>query len=175
MVIYLGILYLICGIIFLLIPLLYIELGRPRDLIKACFNLVIGMLLLLNNNVFDRLYYSILIFITLLFILFLMEIFSLRWNQLTDQEKNKIKTVVELKKNVSTLMEAISLARKDFLNSGYILKLGSNNEIFNKKKWVRNSENDNIKTSNKNNLQTIAMQKKATLQSKKDRINEEKK
>ena len=72
-------------------------------------------------------------------------------------------------------MEAISLARKDFLNSGNILKLGRNNEKFNAKKWVRNSENDNIITPNKNNLLTLAMQKKTTIQSKKDRINEEKK
>ena len=171
--IYLSSLYLFFGIIFLLIPLLYIELGRPRDLIKAGINLVIGMLLLFKNNVFDRLYSSILIALTILFIFYLVEIFSIRWNQLTNQEKNKLKTIVELKKNSSILLEAISLARKDFLNSNNILKFGKNNENLNKKKWVRNGENDNINNSNKNNLQIVEMSKKATIQSKKDTIKKE--
>ena len=161
--------------IFLLIPLTYIELSRPRDLIKATLNLIIGMLLVVKNNVFDNLYSSILIVITTLFILYLVEIFSIRWNLLTNQEKNKLKTVVELKKNVSLLIEAISVMRKDFLNLNNILKFGRNNENFNKKKWVRNDENDNIVNSNKNNLLTIEMQKKETIQSKKDTINKEKK
>ena len=174
MVVYLSFLYLILGLLFLLIPLVYIELGRPRDLLKAALNLVVGMFLLVKRNVFDSLYSSILIFITILFIFYLIEIFSIRWNQLTNLEKNKLKTLIELKKNVSTLMEAISLARKDFLNSKSIFNFGRNNENLNKKKWVRNGENDNIVISNKKNLQNLEMQKKATIQSKKDTIKKEK-
>ena len=158
----------------MLIPILYIELGRPRDLIKGGFNLVIGMLLLFKNNIFDSLYASILISITILFIFYLVEIFSIRWNQLTNKERNKLKTVVELKKNLSIFSEAISLAMKDFLNLNNISKFGRKNENLNKKKWARNDENDNIVTSNKNNLLTIEMQKKATNQLKKDTISEEK-
>ena len=175
LVIYLSFLYLFFGIIFLIIPLIYIELGRPRDLIKAGLNLVVGMFLLVKRNVFDSSYSSILIFITLFFIFYLIEIFSIRWNQLTNQEKNKLKTIVELKKNISTLVDAISLARKDFLNLKKILKFGKNDENLNKKKWVRNHENDNIITSNKNNLLTLEMPENATIQPKKDTINEEKK
>ena len=156
----------------MLIPLLYIELGRPRDLIKAGINLVIGMLLLVNYNLFDRIYSSILIAITILFTFYLVEIFSIRWNQLTNQEKNKLKTLEELKKNLSIFLKAISLARQDFLNSNNILKFGRKNENLNKKKWVRNDENDNIVNSNKNNLLTLEMPKKATNQSTKDTINE---
>ena len=149
LVVYLSFLYIFLGVIFLLIPLIYIELGRPRDFIKAGFNLSIGMLLLVKHNIFDRLYSSILIVISILFIFYLVEIFSIRWNQLTNQEKIKLKTTVELKKNISTFMKAISLARKDFLNSNNILNFGKNNENLNKKKWVRNGENDNIINPNK--------------------------
>ena len=133
----------------MLIPLTYIELSRPRDLIKAGLNLIIGMLLLVKNNIFDIFYSSILIVLTILFIFYLVEIFSIRWNQLTNKEKDKLKTVVELKKNISTLIEAISLARKDFLNSNNITKFGRKNENLNKKQWVRNDENVNMITSNK--------------------------
>ena len=133
----------------MLIPLTYIELSRPRDLIKAGLNLIIGMLLLVKNNIFDIFYSSILIVLTILFIFNLVEIFSIRWHQLTNKEKDKLKTVVELKKNISTLLEAISLARKDFLNSNNITKFGRKNENLNKKQWVRNDENVNMITSNK--------------------------
>ena len=146
--------------------------GRSRDLIKAGINLSIGMLLLLKSDVFDRLYSSTLIALTILLIFYLIEIFSIRWNQLTNQEKNKLKTVLELKKNISKLMKAFSLARKDFFNSNNFLKFGRNNENINKKKWVRNDENDNILNSNKNNLLTLEMPKKTTNQSTKDTINE---
>ena len=155
-------------------PLIYIELGRPRDFIKGGLNLVIGMLLIFKHNNFDTLNYSIFIVITILLTFYLIEIFSIRWNQLTNQEKNKLKTLEELKKNLSIFLKAISLARKDFLNSNNILKFGRKNENFNKKKWVRNVENDNIINSNKNNLLTLEMPKKATNQSLRDTINEEK-
>ena len=149
MTIYLGCLYLFLGIIFLLMPLTYIELGRPRDFIKGGLNLIIGMLLIFKHNSFDTLYFSIFTAITSLIIFFIVEIFSIRWNQLTNQKKTKIKTLEELKKNLSIFRKAISLASKDFLNSNNILKSGRKNENFNKKNWVRNIENDNIITSNK--------------------------
>ena len=158
----------------MLIPLLYIELGRPRDLIKAGINLVIGMLLFLKSNDFDQLNSSILIVLTILSIFYLVEIFSIRWNQLTTQEKNKLKTIVELKKNILILIKAISLARKDFFNSNNFLKFGRNNGNLNKKKWVRNGENDNMNNPNQNNSQIVEMSKKATIQSKKDTIKKEK-
>ena len=151
-------------------PLLYIELGRPRDLIKGGLNLVIGMLLLVKHNVFDTLYSLIFTLITLLLAFYLLETFSMRWNQLTNQEKEKLKTIEELKRNLSIFFEAISLARKDFLNSNNIWKFARKNENLNKKKWVRNDENDNIVNSNKNNLLTLEMPKKATNQSIKDTI-----
>ena len=172
MTIYLGCLYLFFGIIFLLIPLIYIELGRPRDFIKGGLNLIIGMLLIFKHNSFDTLYSAIFIFITTLLTFYKVEIFSIRWSQLTNQEKNKLKTLAELKKNLSIFLKAISLARKDFLNLNNILKLGIKNENLNKKKWVRNDENDNIVNSNKNNLLTLEMPKKTTNQSIKDTINE---
>ncbi len=153
-------------------PLIYIELGRPRDFIKGGLNLVIGMLLIFKQNSFNNLYSAIFTVMTTLLIFYILEIFSIRWNQLTNQEKNKLKTLDQLKKNISIFLKAISLARQDFLNSKNIFKFGRKNENLNKKKWVRNDENDNIVIPNKNNLQTLEMQKKATNKSTKDTINE---
>jgi len=156
-------------------PLIYIELGRPRDLIKAGLNLIIGMFLLVKNKFFDNFYSFILIGITILVTFYLIEIFSIRWNQLTNQEKENLKTVVEFKKNLSKLAQALYLAGKNFLNLNKILKIDKNNENLIKKKWVRNDENGNMLTSNKNKLLTLEMLKKATIQSRKDTIEEGKK
>ena len=134
MVIYLSFLYLFFGIIFLFIPLIYVELGRPRDFIKAGLNLIIGLFLLVKYYVFDNFFSTILIFFTILLIFFLVEIFSMRWNQLTNQEKNKLRTILQLKKNVFTFIEAINLAWKNFLNLKNTFKFGVKNENLNKKK-----------------------------------------
>ena len=58
----------------------------------------------------------------------------MRLNQLTNQEKNKLRTLLELKKNVFTLVEAINLAWKNFLNLNNTFKFGVKNENLNKKK-----------------------------------------
>ena len=86
-------------------PLIYIELGRPRDFIKGGLNLVIGMLLIFKHNSVDTLYSSIFIVITILLTFYILEIFSIRWNQLTNQERNKLKTLEELKKNLSIFLK----------------------------------------------------------------------
>ena len=151
MIIYLGYLYVLFGILFLLIPIIYIELGRQGDLIKAGANFLIGLLLIFRQNFFNTLSSSILIFISILSTFYLLEIFSIRWNQLTDKEKNKLMTLVELKKNLLTLAKAISFLWKDFLNFFIILKFEKNNENIIKKKWVKNDENGNILNQDKKN------------------------
>ena len=62
-------------------PLIYIELGRPRDFIKGGLNLVIGMLLIYKQNSFNTLNYLIFTVITTLLTFYIVEIFSIRWNQ----------------------------------------------------------------------------------------------
>ena len=174
MVIYLGYIYLLFGAILLSIPLIYIELGRPKDFIKAGLNFVIGMILIVKDRTYNNFYSSILVFITILFTFYIVEIFSIRWNQLTIQEKNKLKTFVEFKKNLSKFLEAISLLFKKNLNLNNIFKVNKNNKNLIKKKWVTNEENGNILTYIKNKLVTLEMPKKATIQSKEDIIEKKK-
>ena len=148
MIIYLGYFYILIGSIFLFIPLIYLEVGRPKDLIKAFLNLLIGIILIINNNFFDNYFIAIFLIVTALFLFYLVEIFSSRWNQLTDQEKSKLTTLMEFKKNLSKISEAITLAVRNFKNSLNFFKFDRNNENLHKKNWVRNDKNDNIKSQN---------------------------
>jgi len=144
-IVYLGSFYIVLGTIFLLVPLIYLELGRSKDLIKAFLNLLIGFILIIKNKTIDELLLLIFLLYTLLVVLYLIELFFSRWNQLTDKEKNKLTTFLELKNNLSKILEAINLGVKNFTKPLKFFNFDSNNEKIKPKKWVRNDKNDNIK------------------------------
>ena len=144
-IVYLGIFYLLVGSIFLLIPLLYLELGRPKDLIKAFLNLSIGFILIIKNKIVDESLFVIFLLLTLVAVLYLIELFLSRWNQLTDKEKNKLTTFLEFKKNLSKILEAINFGFRNFTKDINFLNFDGKNKKISQKKWVRNENNDNIK------------------------------
>ena len=144
-ILYLGSLYLFIGAIFLFVPIVYLELGRPKDLIKAFFNLLIGFILIIKNRVINELFFVILFLVTFLVVLYVIEIFFSRWNQLTDKEKIKLTTFLEFKNNISKIVEAINLGFGNFKELFKFFNFGKNNQNLIKKKWVRNDKNDNIK------------------------------
>ena len=142
---YLGSFYILVGTIFLLVPLIYLELGRPKDLIKAFLNLLIGLILIIKNSTINQSLFVIFLLITVLVSMYLVELFLFRWNQLTDKEKNKLATFLEFKNNLSKILEAINLGVKNFTKPLNFLNFDSDNEKTNPKKWVRNDKNDKIK------------------------------
>ena len=144
-IVYLGIFYLLVGSIFLLTPLLYLELGRPKDLIKAFLNLSIGFILIIKNKIVDESLFVIFLLLTLVVVFYLIELFLSRWNQLTDKEKNKLTTFLEFKKNLSKILEAINFGFKNFTKDINFLNFDGKNKKISQKKWVRNENNDNIK------------------------------
>ena len=145
MIVYLGSFFIFVGTIFLFVPLIYLELGRPKDLIKSCLNLLIGFILIIKNKTVDESFFLIFLLFTGLIILYLVELFSSRWNQLTDKEKIKLTTFLEFKNNLLKIIEAINLGAKNLAKSLNFFNSGSNNKNPSLKKWVRNDKNDNIK------------------------------
>ena len=142
--IYLASIYILIGIIFLLVPLIYLELGRPKDLILAFLNLLVGFVTIIKNKAIDESLFIIFLLLTLLFVFYLLELFQFRWNQLTDKEKNKLTTFLVFKNNLSKLLEAINLGLRNFSKSLNIFNFDKNNQNVIPKKWVRNDKNDNI-------------------------------
>ena len=142
---YLGTFYILVGTIFLTVPIIYLELGKPKDLIKAFLNLLIGLILIIKNKTLDESFFVIFLFLTVLVIFYLVELFLSRWHQLTDNEKKKLTTFLELKNNLSKVLESINLVFGDFTKPSNFFDFGRNNKNTNPKKWVRNDKNDNIK------------------------------
>ena len=145
LIFYLGIFYIVIGIIFLSVPIIYLELGKPKDLIKAFLNLLIGFILIIKNKNIDETFFVVFILLTGLVVLYLLELFSFRWYQLTDKEKNKLTTFLEFKNNFSKILEAINLGVGNFTKPLNFFNFGSNNQNTSPKKWVRNDKNDNMK------------------------------
>ena len=145
MIVYLGCFYIVIGTIFLLVPIIYLELGRPKDLIRAFLNLLIGFVLLIRNKTIDESFFLIFILLTAIILIYLVELFSSRWNQLTDNEKKKLTTFLELKKNISKILEAINLGVKNYTKPLNFFNFGGNNQNTTPKKWVRNDKNDSMK------------------------------
>ena len=77
LIVYLGFFYIVVGTIFLFVPLIYLELGRPKDLIKAFLNLLIGFLLIIKNKTIDESFFLIYLLFTVLVVLYLVELFYL--------------------------------------------------------------------------------------------------
>ena len=145
LIFYLGTFYIVIGIIFLIVPIIYLELGRPKDLINAFLNLLIGLILIIKNKTLDESFFVIFLFLTILVIFYLVELFLSRWYQLTDNEKKKLTTFLEFKNNFSKILESINLVFGDLTKPSNFFNFGSKNEHKTQKKWVRNDKNDNIK------------------------------
>ena len=145
LIFYLGTFYIVIGTIFLIVPIIYLELGKPKDLIKAFLNLLIGLILIIKNKTLDESFFVIFLFLTLLVIFYLVEVSLSRWNQLTDNEKKKLTTFLEFKNNFSKILEAMNLGFGNFTKPSNFFNFGSNNKNTTQKKWVRNDKNDNIK------------------------------
>ena len=142
---YLGSFYIVVGTIFLFVPIIYLELGRPKDLIKAFLNLLIGFILISKNKTINESFFLIFLLLTILVALYLVELFLSRWHQLTDNEKIKLTTFLEFKNNLSKILEAIKLGMKNFAKPLNFSNFNSDNQNTTPKKWVRNDKNDNIK------------------------------
>ena len=145
LIVYLGTFYILIGIIFLTVPIIYLELGKPKDLIRAFLNLSIGLILIIKNKTLDESFFVIFFFLTILVIFYLVELFLSRWYQLTDNEKKKLTTFLEFKNNFSKILESINLVIGDFKKPSNFFNFGSSNKNTTQKKCVRNDKNDNIK------------------------------
>ena len=145
LVVYLGSFYIFIGTVFLFVPLIYLELGRAKDLIKAFLNLFIGLILIIKNKTIDESFFLIFLLLTILVVLYLVELFKSRWNQLTDKEIHKLTTFMEFKNNLSKILEAINLGVKNLSKNLNFFNFDKNNRNIITKKWVRNDKNDNIK------------------------------
>ena len=171
LVLFIGFLYLLIGFISLITALLFIELGRPKDLIQSGLLILLGTFLIIYRDIF-YLKVSLILFLNAILISFyFIENFLYRWNQLLDKEKFDIKSLSGFKKNFSIIYRIIKLDLKNIFLDNKLGNVFKNTSI--KKKWVRKQDNNNSSDKEASSKQYIKNIQTTDL-SKKDIINDEK-
>ena len=171
LIFFIGFLYLFIGFISLFTALLFIELGRPKDLIQSGLLILLGTFLLIYKNVFNYKVSLILSLNAALIVFYFIENFLYRWNQLLDKEKFDIKSLSGFKRNFSIIYGIIRLDLKNTFLNNNIKNVFKNNSI--KKKWVR-KENDNNSSDKEESSKQYIKNIQTTDFSKKDIINDDK-
>ena len=171
LIIFIRSLYLFIGCISLFTALLFIELGRPKDLIQSGLLILLGIFLIIYKNVFNLKVSLILSLNALLISSYFIENFSYRWNQLLEKEKFDIKSLSGLKRNFSIIYSIIRLDLKNIFLDNKLGKVFKNTSI--KKKWVRKQDKNNLSDKEASSKQYIKNIQTTDL-SKKDIMNDEK-
>ena len=171
LIVFIGAIYLLIGFISLIIALMYIELGRPKDLIQSGLLILLGTFLIIYKNIFTFKISLILTLNAVLIIFYFIENFLFRWNQLLDKEKFDIKSLSGFKRNFSIIYSIIKVDLKNIFLKNNIGNLFKNTSI--KKKWVRKQDNNNSSDKEASSKQYIKNIQTTDL-SKKDIINDEK-
>ena len=166
-----GILYITLAFIFLCVPIIFIELGRPRDLIKGGICIFLGVFILIQENLLR--YYDLVILstLTLLSLFFVFEIFAIRWNQLGDKEKNKFRNFSEYLKILSFLNDkfySILLKLKGLIDNKKTVKKKTT-----QKKWIRSDDKEKVTPVAKENFINSKVTSKAKNQTEEDIIDSE--
>ena len=172
LIVFIGVLYLLIGFISLIIALMYIELGRPKDLIQSGLLILLGTFLIIYKNIFTFKISLILTLNAVLIIFYFIENFLFRWNQLLDKEKFDIKSLSGLKKNFLIIYKIISADLKNIFFDNKIKNIFKNTSI--KKKWIRKQDNNNDLIDKQASSKQYMTNIQAADFSKKDIINDEK-
>ena len=167
-IVFIGILYILIGFVSIITALLFIELGRPKDLTQSGLLILLGVFLIIYKNIFTFKSSSIMALNAVLINLYFIENLKYRWNQLTEKEKLDIKSLSGFVKNFTIIYEIVSVDLKNLLFNNKIKNIFKNTSI--KKKWVRKKDNNNLSDKEASPKQYI----KTTDFSKKDIINDEK-
>ena len=85
-----GYSFLFVGLLILVLPLILVELSRPRDWLLGGLFLFLGLFLLVENDLLRGSINLLVIFMTILYGKMMLEIFQNRWSQLGSQEKQRI-------------------------------------------------------------------------------------
>ena len=129
LIFFIGSLYLFVGCISLFTAILFIELGRPKDLIQSGLLILIGTFLLIYKNLFNLKVSLILSLNVLVVSSYFIENFSYRWNQLLEKEKLDIKSLYGFKRNFSIIYRIIRLDLKNIFLDNKIGNVFKNNSI----------------------------------------------
>ncbi len=139
-----GYIFFFVGLLILALPLIFVELSRPRDWLMGGLFLFLGFFLLVEN---DLLRGSINLFVIAMVSLYgkmMLEIIQARWYQLSFEEKKRIVSFERWFESFKELGQIFALLGNGFLNFFKSFMTQSEKPL-KEKKWVHPELKEEIK------------------------------
>ena len=111
-----GYLFLFVGLLILALPLILVELSRPRDWLMGGLFLFLGLFLLVENDLLGDSINLLVISMAVLYGKMSLEIIQTRWYQLSSDEKKSIGSFQRWFQSFKQLSQSFALLGKGFLN-----------------------------------------------------------
>ena len=140
-----GSLFLLSGSLLLALPLMLIELSRPRDWLMGGLFLFSGLFLIEENDVLRGSINLLVISMAILLGKMMLEIFQSRWYQLSIEEKKRIGTFERFNESFQQLGQIFLQVGKGVFDFFKIF-VNQSNKKSKQKKWVH----PDLKAENKN-------------------------
>ena len=131
-----GYLFLFVGLLILALPLILVELSRPRDWLIGGLFLFLGLFLLVENDLLRRSINLFVISIVILYGIMISEIIQNRWHQLSFDEKKRIGSFERWFESFKQLAQIFTLLGNGFLNFFKNFRTQFQKPLI-EKKWVR--------------------------------------
>ena len=146
MVVYIsGYLFLLFGALILSLPLILIELSRPRDWLMGGLLLFSGLYLLVERDLLRGSINLLVISLIVLFGKMCLEIFQNRWFQLSSEEIKRIGSFERWFESYKQLGQSFTSLRNSLINF-FTSMTNQSEKSQREKKWVHPELKDELKT-----------------------------
>ena len=139
-----GYFFLFVGFLILALPLMLVELSRPRDWLMGGLFLFLGLFLLVENDLLRSSINLLVISMAILYGKMISEILQNRWYQLSSKEKKRIRSFERWFESFKQLGQSFSIFGNGFLNF-FKSFISQSEKPLKEKKWVRPELIDNSK------------------------------
>tara|TARA_B100001250_G_scaffold403597_1_gene418373 strand:- start:114 stop:632 length:519 start_codon:yes stop_codon:yes gene_type:complete len=139
-----GYLFFFVGLLILALPLILVELSRPRDWLMGGLFLFLGLFLLVENDLLRGSINLLVISMTILYGKMILEIFQNRWNLLGSEEKKRIRSLQRWFESFKQLGQSFVLMGNAFINFFRSFTTQSKKPL-KEKKWVHPELKDEVK------------------------------
>ena len=139
-----GYFFLAFGLLVLVLPLILVELSRPRDWLISGLFLFLGLFLLVENDLLRDSINLLLFSMGILYGKMILEIIQTRWNQLSSEEKKRIGSLKRWFESFKQLGQTFALLGNGFLNFFKGFKTKSEKPL-KEKKWVHPELQEEVK------------------------------
>ena len=130
-----GYLFIFVGLLILALPLMLVEISRPKDWLMGGLFLFLGLFLLVENEFLRGSINLLVISMSILYGKMILEIIQTRWYQLSSEEKKRIGSFQRWFESLKQLGQSFKLLAKVFFNFFTSLTTKSEKPL-KEKKWV---------------------------------------